>query len=111
MKISTLRRCFYVTCVVVIACVLASAVIADVTAPPKSEPKTHARGGVFYEESYVLTCKGDIVVAYKNSEDEPFIRTTTALSSLPYSAQEELKKGIEVKTRKELNALIHEYCS
>ncbi len=111
MKINTLKRCFYVTCVVVLASVLASAVIASATAPPETAARVAVKSGDFMEDSYVLTNKGDLVVAYKNGESEPFIRTTTALSSLPYSVQEELKEGIEVKTRKELNSLIREYCS
>ncbi len=111
MKIGTLKRCFYVTCVVVVASVIAGAVLADVTAPAADLAKTAAREGVFEEECFVLTNKGDLVVAYKNNESEPFLRTTTALSSLPYSVQEEIKAGIKVKTRKELNVLLGEYCS
>lgn len=106
-----MKKIFYVTSVVVIACVIASSVIASVTTPAEpsgsmSPSQVSVMGG-----GYVLTCDGDRIVAYVKGSDRPYIETTTAVSSLPYDVQRRLKEGIEFDTPEELQEAINEYCS
>ncbi len=111
MNLRVLKRCFYITCVIVLASVIASVVIADFTTDTSAAREVSQKEVNAREDIYLLTCKGDIVVAYKNETKNPYITTTTAVSSLPYDIQEKLREGIYYSSRKELMSMINEICS
>ncbi|MDO5123536.1 MAG: hypothetical protein Q4D44_02585 [Eubacteriales bacterium] len=111
MNLSVLKRLFYVTSVIVIACVIASGVIMIFTADDTKAEKTSVGAFVESNAGYVLGAEGGVIVAYRKGEEKPFIHTTTPVNSLPYDVQKRLSTGIEYKTRQELNAVLHEYCS
>lgn len=106
-----LTKVFYFTAVIVVACVIASAIIAPITTPSASSQESSASDEAGSENTYVLTCDGDRIVAYIKGADRPYIETTTAVSSLPYDVQDRLRVGIEYGSEEELRAAINEYCS
>lgn len=106
-----LTKVFYITAVVVLACVIASAVIAPITTEtPKPQSSTSGESSDSLRV-YVLTCDEDRLVAYIKGADRPYIETTTAVSSLPYDVQARLKAGIEFDSEEKLREAINEYCS
>lgn len=112
MKDRLFRRLFYVTSVVLLASVIASVTIEKVTA---SIAEGYFKNSQVSADSpavmFVLSCKGDRVAGFVKGEDEPFVETDTAVSSLPRDMQEKLREGIEFRSEKELRKAILEYCS
>ena len=112
MKDSLFRRLFYVTCVIVVASVIASFTIEKVTA---SISKGYFENSQVSSDSssvvFVMSVNGDRVAGYIKGEKEPFIETDTAVSSLPETVQHRLREGIEFQSEKELRKAIMEYCS
>ncbi len=110
MNTRNFKRLFYITSVVVLASVIASAVIIELTT---DTPKNRGKDNHFSEASeiYILTNDGDRIVAYVKGGDRPYIETTTAVSSLPFDVQKRINAGIEYNSREELLRAIDEYCS
>lgn len=110
MNTRNFKRLFYITSVIVLASVIASAVIIELTSDTENPKKPQ---GDFSEatEMYILTSDGDRIVAYISGGDRPYIETTTAVSSLPMDVQKRINEGIEYASREELIRAIEEYCS
>ncbi len=106
-----LTKVFYFTAVIVVACVIASAVIAPVTTETVTPQSSTAVNGQENSRTYVLTCEDDRIVAFVKGADRPYIETTTAVSSLPYDVQARLRAGIEFDSEEKLRRAINEYCS
>lgn len=105
-----IKKLFYITSVIVVACVIASSVITVLTAP--AQQKVHeATEDSQPRRIYVLTERKGRVTAYIKGVEVPYIETTTAVNSLPYDVQARLREGIEFETEEELRKTIDEYCS
>lgn len=105
-----MKRLFYITCVIVLSCVVASSMIASVTTEPQQDMTTSLSEEPV-GEVYILGCDGDRIVAYIKGSERPYIETTTAVSSLPYDVQQKLREGIEFDSEEKLQEAIAEYCS
>ena len=104
-----MKKMFYITCVIVVASVIASSVIASLTEPfDKNKVKQDENVA---NKTYVLSCDEDRLVAYIKGSQRPFIETTTTLSSLPKDVQVQIKKGIEYYSEESLREALNEYCS
>lgn len=104
-----MKKMFYITCVIVVASVIASSVIASLTEPfDKNKVKQDENVA---NKTYVLSCDEDRLVAYIKGSQRPFIETTTTLSSLPKDVQVQIKKGIEYSSEESLREALNEYCS
>ena len=106
-----LTKVFYFTAVIVLACVLASAVIAPLTTDTSASHSGDNSDEITDGKVYVLTCEEDRIVAFVKGAQRPYIETTTAVSSLPYDVQARLRAGIEFDSEEKLKAAINEYCS
>ena len=106
-----IKKVFYITCVVVVSCVVASAVIAPLTTESPKPDKIDLQGAHTEVRTYVLTSREDRLVAYVKGADKPYIETTMAVSSLPYDVQARLRVGIEFDSEQTLRDAINEYCS
>lgn len=106
-----IKKVFYITCVVVVSCVVASAVIAPLTTESPKPDKIDLQGVQTEVRTYVLTSREDRLVAYVKGADKPYIETTMAVSSLPYDVQARLRVGIEFDSEQTLRDAINEYCS
>ncbi|MBQ8000798.1 MAG: hypothetical protein IJ298_06200 [Ruminococcus sp.] len=106
-----LTKVFYITAVIVVACVIASAIIAPITTETVKPQNGDSGEETDTGRVYVLTCDEDRLVAYVKGADRPYIETTTAVSSLPYDVQARLKAGIEFDNEEKLRDAINEYCS
>ncbi len=105
-----IKRLFYVTSVIVIACVIASSVITVMTTnTSETEPQSEATEQS--EKVYILTSLDDRIVAYVEGAGRPFIETTTAVSSLPKDVQQRIHAGMKFYSEQELRDTINEYCS
>ncbi len=104
------KRMFFVTSVIVIACVIASSVITVMTTNT-SDVSIDTEEPTQSERVYVLTSYEDRIVAYIKGAERPFIETTTAVSSLPRDEQKKIKAGIEFYSEQELRDALNEYCS
>ena len=105
-----LTKVFYITGVIVLSCVVATAFIIPMTTEtPKPQDNT-ADVQTQGERIYVLTCEDDRIVAYIKGAERPYIETTTAVSSLPYDVQARLRVGIEFDSEDKLRQVINEYC-
>ncbi|MBQ3073910.1 MAG: hypothetical protein IJD19_04435 [Ruminococcus sp.] len=111
MNTRNFKRLFYITSVIVLASVIASAVIIELTTD--ISPKKEGEDNHFSEASevYILTSDGDRIVAYVRGGTRPCVETTTAVSSLPLDVQKRINAGIEYSSREELLRAIEEYCS
>lgn len=103
-----MKRLFYITSVIVLACVLASCLIIPLTAGPANEPKPKY---ISQDTRYIIKAQGDRIVVFKEKEDNPYIRTTTAVSSLPKDIQQKLSKGITYQTESAMQKALDEFCS
>ncbi len=106
-----LTKVFYITAVIVVACVIASAFIAPMTTETVKPQSSLSANSQENTQIYVLTCEDDRIVAFIKGADRPYIETTTAVSSLPYDVQTRLRAGIEFDTEEKLREAINEYCS
>lgn len=106
-----LKKIFYITSVIVVACVLASAIIAPLTTENKKPEGDFSQGIQSEGNVYVLTSQQDRLVAFVKGSDKPYIETTLAVSSLPYDVQARLRAGIEFDSEEKLREAINEYCS
>lgn len=59
--------------------------------------------------SYTVKSENGKVVVYKG--DELYLRTSTAVNTLPKIDQKTLLYGISVSSKEEVDALLQEYCS
>ncbi|MBR2724579.1 MAG: hypothetical protein IKB72_04000 [Ruminococcus sp.] len=109
MKISR-NKMFYFTAVIVVACVVASSVIAVMTTNTSVKAEvnnqTQAR-----EITFVLGEKDGMVAAFVKDVEIPYIRTDTPVNSLPYDVQARLKEGIEFESEQEMKRMLDEFCS
>lgn len=104
-----MKRLFYITSIIVLSCVVASAVIIPITKETGYENK-----GVYTEAEgteYIIKAEGDRIVVYKRNSEKPYIETTTAVSSLPRSVQRKLAGGISYDSEKTMKAALDEFCS
>ncbi|MBQ2944295.1 MAG: hypothetical protein IJD93_06375 [Ruminococcus sp.] len=106
-----IKKVFYITCVIVVSCVMASAVIAPITTESNKPVDGNVQEIQTEGRTYVLTSQEDRLVAFVKGADKPYIETTLAVSSLPYDVQAKLKAGIEFDSEQKLRAAINEYCS
>ncbi len=106
-----LTKVFYITGIIVVACVIATAFIIPMTTETPKPQSSTADTQVHGDKTYVLTCEDDRIVAFVKGADRPYIETTTAVSSLPYDVQERLRSGIEFDSEDKLRQAINEYCS
>ncbi|MBE6735047.1 MAG: hypothetical protein E7563_06885 [Ruminococcaceae bacterium] len=106
-----LKKVFYYTGVIVIACVIASSVIASWTTENQKPTEGDTTSVSVSDKVYVLKSENDRIVAYIKGVDRPFIETTRTASSLPYDIQQKLVAGIEFDSEEKLRAAINEYCS
>ncbi len=106
-----IKKLFYLTAVIVTACVIASAGIAAVTTETGKNKYNSATLQTDPSDTYVLTEKNGRIVAYIKGIEIPYIETTTAVNSLPYDVQKKLRTGIEFDTLEELKSVMNEYCS
>ncbi len=105
-----MKKFFYATCIIVLGCVIASHITALLTTPSARVSAVTAENETL-KSTYVLTCEGDRIVAFVKGAGEPFLETTTAVSSLPRDVQMNIRQGIEYNTLEELYDAVEEYCS
>ena len=109
MKI-TKEKMFYFTALVVVASVIASSVIAMMTINTSAkETNTQLRDSS--KISYVLGEKDGRVTGFVKGVEIPYIRTDTAVNSLPYDVQQKLREGIEFESEQEMRRVMDEWCS
>ncbi len=106
-----IKKMFYLTAIVITACVIASAVVSAITTEPEKPSHITSTAEEEQRDTYILTQKHGRIVAYIKGVEIPYIETTTAVNSLPYDVQEKLQKGIEFSSLEELKAVMNEYCS
>ena len=110
MKISR-ERMFYIAAVVVTASVIASSMIALMTTNTSVDAKEQTTAVAQDEITYVLSQKDGRVAGFVKGVEIPYIRTDTAVNSLPYDIQRKLKKGVEFDTEEEMRKVMDEWCS
>ena len=106
-----IKKLFYFTTIVVVACVIASSVITVLTAPAPVKNNNSPTDTQTPARTYVLTQRQGRVTAYIKGVEVPYIETTTAVNSLPYDVQRRLYAGIEFESEQELLQVMDEYCS
>ncbi len=75
------------------------------TPKPESQQTTDSQTG----EVYTIKSENGRIVVYK--EDELFLRTSTAVNTLPKKDERELLYGITVYSKDEMNEVLEDYCS
>lgn len=103
-----MKRLFYITSVIVLSCVVASSLIIPLTAKPAPEKNPQY---IISESEYIIKAQGDRIVVFKGKEEKPYLRTTTAVSSLPKDIQQRLTKGISYPTESAMKKALDEFCS
>ena len=73
-------------------------------------------GWEWYEDNveskkYVLGEKDGRVTGFVKGVEIPYIRTDTAVNSLPYDVQQKLREGIEFESEQEMRRVMDEWCS
>lgn len=63
------------------------------------------------ETSYTLKEYRSRLAVFKNNNSLPIYVTNVFINDLPKADRNELSKGLTVKTRRELDRLIEDYCS
>ncbi len=106
-----IKKIFYITSVIVVACVIASSVITVLTAPAPMKTRDGTSTSSVPKRVYVLTQRQGRVTAYIKGVEVPYIETTTAVNSLPHDVQARLLAGIEFESEEELRRVMDEYCS
>ena len=101
---------FCLAVVIVAASVIASSAIALMTTDTSKKgqdtvatTKSHI--------SYVIGEHQGRVAAFVKDVEVPYIRTDTAVDSLPFEVQERIKAGIEFESEREMREKLLEYCS
>ncbi len=105
-----MKKIFYATCIIVLGCVIGSHITALLTTQ-SAEVSATVSEQQSPDSTYVLTCEGDRIVAFVKGAREPFLETTTAVSSLPRDVQMSIRQGIEYNSLEELYEAVEEYCS
>lgn len=63
------------------------------------------------ETFYTLKEYRSRLAVFKNNDTLPFYLTNVFVNDLPKADRDDLSKGLTVKSRKELDRLIEDYCS
>ena len=106
-----MKKLYFATCIVLLACVISSAFIIPVTtvATPENNPSGASRA--YSDGEYIIKALGDRIVVYKGKSDKPYIETTTAVSSLPKDVQSRLIIGISYDNEDSMKKALDEFCS
>jgi len=105
-----MKKLFYVTSIIVLACVIASAFIIPITSEVSIKAETENVQQLQSSE-YIIKSKGDRIVVYKGKSDKPYLETTTAVSSLPKDVQSKINKGISYDNEESMKKALDEFCS
>ena len=104
-----MKKLFYITSLIVLSCVVASAVIIPVTTENKP-----IKGSVYTEsaeDEYIIKSSGDRIVVYKGKDAKPYIETNRSVSSLPRDIQQKLNRGISYDSEKSMQEALNDFCS
>ncbi|MBE6793318.1 MAG: hypothetical protein E7532_00040 [Ruminococcaceae bacterium] len=105
-----MKKLYYVTCLIVIASVLASGFIITVTSESKTVENTKNSSSVS-DDGYIIKAMGDRIVVYKGKGEKPYLETTCAVSSLPKDVQVKIKNGIYFDSEEEMQKALSEFTS
>ena len=75
------------------------------TPKPESQQTEESESG----EQYTIKSENGRIVVYKG--DELFLKTSTAVNTLPKKDERELLYGITVYSKDEMNKVLEDYCS
>lgn len=106
----TNKKMFYLATVIVAASVIASSMIALMTTDT-SEKSDEVIATTRQSLSYVIGEHQGRVTAFVKGVEVPYIRTDTAVDSLPLEVQEKIRAGIEFESEREMKEKLLEYCS
>ena len=104
-----MKKLFYITSLIVLSCVVASAIIIPVTTENKP-----IKGSAYTEsaqDEYIIKSLGDRIVVYRGKEDKPYIETNSSVSSMPTDIQHRLNRGISYGSEKSMQEALNEFCS
>ena len=105
-----MKKLFYVTSIIVLACVIASGMIIPITSEASTKNELENVHQVQSSE-YIIKGRGDRIVVYKGKSDKPYLETTTAVSSLPKDVQFRINKGISYDSEESMKKALDEFCS
>lgn len=105
-----MKKLYFATCAVVLACVIASSLIIPITTGAQSSYNGSAAVHNTQGE-YIIKSLGDRIVVYKGKADKPYIETTTAVSSLPRDVQKRITEGIYYDSEESMKKALDEFCS
>ena len=106
----TNKKMFYLATVIVAASVIASSAIALMTTDT-SEKRSDVSATTEQKISYVIGEHQGRVAAFVKGVEVPYIRTDTAVDSLPLDVQESIRAGIDFENEREMREKLLEYCS
>jgi len=104
-----MKKLFYITSVIVLASVIASAFIIPITSEADAYGRQIKAENI--SEEYIIKAQGDRIVVYKENMSSPFIETTRSVSSLPTDIQKKLNRGISYSSEEDMQKALNEFCS
>lgn len=114
-KLVTVTGCFMLLCIVITSVILPSMprtnamennIDADANSVVQDNSSADEEEKVFIIKEY----NGKVAV-FEGQNENPLFVSDVFVSNLPEADKELLESGIEVKTEKQLNRLIEDYCS
>ncbi|MBR1481760.1 MAG: hypothetical protein IJ598_02195 [Ruminococcus sp.] len=99
---------FSATGVILIACVITSAVAQQYAFTPPAVAQTQQSQE---DKRFVLGAERGRLVVYRQGESEPFITTETFTYTLPKPDRLRLEQGIEINGEAALRRTLEDYCS
>ena len=105
-----MKKLYYITCLIVIASVIASGFIIPLTSE-SYKAKTSTATESYKDGEFIIKALGDRIVVYKGKGEKPYLETTFAVSSLPKDMQVKLRNGIVFDSEEEMRKALSEYTS
>ena len=114
-KLVTVTGCFLFMCIIITSVILPSLPKTmakdNIDADTQSVAQDESENSEDEIDSYIISEYNGKIAVFKKLSAEPLFVSDVYVSSLPQADKELLKEGIEVRTKKELNRLIEDYCS
>ncbi|MBQ2970915.1 MAG: BofC C-terminal domain-containing protein [Ruminococcus sp.] len=92
-----------------IICVIVSSFSDNSYISSTPKPEVTETQGASSTEVYTIKSENGRIVVYKG--EELFLKTSTAVNTLPKKDERELLYGITVSTKEEMNEVLQDYCS
>ena len=105
-----MKKIYYITCLIVLASVIASGFIIPITSE-SDYAKSSASSEHYEDGEFIIKALGDRIVVHRGEGEKPYLETNFAVSSLPRDMQVKLRRGIVFENEEEMQKALKEYTS